>query len=117
MTTAQHPDMVVVSRSLKTMLLVELTVPWEENMEWAHERKLLRYEQLAQDCKGKGWRCDEFAVKMGCRGFVGKSTVNVLKRLGSGGRRLRSIMKELACTAERCSAGIWNSCMSDGHTG
>ena len=41
MTTAQHPDMVVVSRSLKTMLLVELTVPWEENMEWAHERKLL----------------------------------------------------------------------------
>ena len=78
-TTAQRPDMLVLSRSLKTILLVELTVPWEENMEWAHERKLLRYEQLAQDCKSKGWRCDVFAVEVGCRGFVGKLTVNLLK--------------------------------------
>jgi len=59
---------------------------------------------IAQDCKGKGWRCDVFAVEVGCGGFVGKSTVNLLKRLGSDGRRLRSIIKELACTVERCSA-------------
>jgi len=58
-----------------------------------------------------------FAVEVGCQGFVGKSTVNLLKRLGSDGRRLRSITKELACTAERCSAWIWNGCMIDGHTG
>jgi len=58
-----------------------------------------------------------FAVEVGCRGFVAKSTVNVLKSLGGVGRRLRSIIKELACTAERYSAWIWNSCMSDGHTG
>jgi len=45
----------------KAILLVELTVPWEENMEWAHERKLLRYEQLARDCKSEGWRCVVFA--------------------------------------------------------
>jgi len=32
-----------------------------------------------------------FAVEVGCQGFVGKSTVNVLKRLGSNGRRLRSV--------------------------
>ena len=75
-------------------------------MEWAHERKLLRYGQLAQDCKGKGWRCDVFAVEMGCRGFVDKTTVYLLKGLGSDGRRLRSVIKELACTAERCSAWI-----------
>jgi len=56
------------------------------------------------------------AVVLGCRGFVGKSTVN-LKRLGSDGRRLRYIMKGLACIAERRSAWIRNSCMSEGLTG
>ena len=58
MTTAQQSDMLVLSRSLKTILLAELTVPWEENMDWAHKRKLLPSEQLAQDCKNKGWRRD-----------------------------------------------------------
>ena len=47
-----------------------------------------------------------FAVEMGCRGFVDKTTVYLLKGLGSDGRRLRSVIKELACTAERCSAWI-----------
>jgi len=96
--------MLVLSHSLNTILLVELTVPWEENTEWAHERKMLRYEQLVQDCKGRDWRCYAFAVEVGCRGFVGKLTVNLLKRLGSDGRRLRSIINELACTAERSTA-------------
>jgi len=103
-TTAQWPDMLVQSRSLETFLLVELTVSLEENMEWAHERELLRYEQLAQHFKSKGWRCDVFAVEVGCRGFVGKSTVNLLRMLGSEGRRLRFFLKEVVCTAERCSA-------------
>ena len=76
-TTALRPDMLVLSGSLKTILSVELTAPWVENIEWAHERKLLRYEQLAQDCKSIGWRCDVFAVEVGCRGFVGKSTDNL----------------------------------------
>jgi len=64
-TTAQRPDMLILPGSLKTIILIELTLPWEENMEWVHKWKLLWYEELAQDCKGKGWRCDFFAVKVG----------------------------------------------------
>ena len=32
-TTAQRPDMLILPGSLKTIILIELTLPWEENME------------------------------------------------------------------------------------
>jgi len=44
--------------------------------------------------------------KWGCRVFVGKSTVDHLKRLDSHGRRLCSIIKELACAACREMFGL-----------
>jgi len=45
-----------------------------------------------------------FAAEVGCRGSVGKSTVNLNKRFSSDGRRLRSVIKERAHAADRCSA-------------
>ncbi len=45
--TAQRPDAVIWSRPLKSVTLVELTVPWEANLEASHERKLHRYHRLA----------------------------------------------------------------------
>jgi len=35
-TTALRPDMLVLSGSLKTILVAELTVPWEENIWSVH---------------------------------------------------------------------------------
>ena len=37
--TEKRPDMVAWSDSKKSVFLIELTVPWEENREEAHERK------------------------------------------------------------------------------
>lgn len=37
--TRLHPDMVLFSNSTKQVIMVELTVPWEEHMEEAQERK------------------------------------------------------------------------------
>lgn len=31
-------------------VLFELTVPWEEMMDEAHERKMVKYQQLVEDC-------------------------------------------------------------------
>ena len=47
--TQERPDIVIWSDTV-----VELTVPWEENMEEAFERKKLRYENLRMECKDKG---------------------------------------------------------------
>ena len=40
------------------LVAIELTVPWEDNCEEAHERKKLksRYANILADCKVKGWR-------------------------------------------------------------
>ena len=43
--TEKRPDIVVWSNS-KSVLLIELTVPWEENREEAHEQKKNHYEML-----------------------------------------------------------------------
>ena len=50
------PDMVVWSDQDKEVLLVELTVPWKENTEVAHDRKMTKYDPLRMDIERKGWR-------------------------------------------------------------
>ena len=37
----------------KEVLLVELIVPWEENMEVAHERKMTKYDTLRMEIEIK----------------------------------------------------------------
>jgi len=59
--------MLILSPALETIIIAELTVRWEENMEWASKQRLLWYEQLAQDCKPKGRNGKVLAVEEGCR--------------------------------------------------
>ncbi|KAK0136881.1 hypothetical protein N1851_026903 [Merluccius polli] len=44
--TSLRPDIVLWSKGTKQVVLIELTVPWEERMEEAHERKLKKYQAL-----------------------------------------------------------------------
>ncbi len=44
--TSFRPDIVLWSRGTKQLLLMELTVPWEERKEEAHEHKLNKYQGL-----------------------------------------------------------------------
>ena len=57
------------SDSKKSVLLIELTVPWEENREETHEQKKNRYQTLRADCVGKGWICHVIPIDVGCRFF------------------------------------------------
>lgn len=41
-----RPDIVLWSKGTKQVVLIELTVPWEERMEEAYERKLKKYQAL-----------------------------------------------------------------------
>src|SRR4029434_7588942 len=69
-TTSLRPDIVVWSTKVKTALLIELTVPWEEGI----ERKKTKYSELAAECREAGWKTTIYPVEVGCRGFVGQST-------------------------------------------
>ena len=45
--------------------MLELTVPWEENAEEAHERKKLKYDELVELCKNNGWKAKCTPIDLG----------------------------------------------------
>ena len=48
--TTLRPDIILVSEATKNVVMLELTVPWEERMEVAFERKREKYDSLVSDC-------------------------------------------------------------------
>ena len=105
--TSLRPDLVLWSEACRTVLLVELTVPWEGGLEAAYERKRAKYSDLAAECREAGWKTVICPVEVGCRGFVGSSTARLLRDMGCTGAAHRKAMKELAEEAEKGSFWLW----------
>ena len=105
--TNLRPDLVLWSPSTKTAYIIELTVPWENSVEEAYERKKLRYSELAAEAKQRGWNTKVYPVEVGCRGFVASSTIRLLRELGSHGQALRRTIRAVSEAAERSSQWIW----------
>ena len=102
-----RPDIVLFSDSTKQVVLLELTVPWEENMEEAFERKLGKYQELLDNCRVNGWRTYCFPVEIGCRGFAGQSMIRALTRLGITGQKRRKAIQLILDTVEKATRWIW----------
>jgi hypothetical protein len=105
--TRLRPDIVLLSRSTKQLVFIELTVPWEERAEEAHERKRLKYDELVEQCRAKGWstRCD--AVEVGCRGFICQSLWNTFRTLGIVGTTRKKATRSISDVAEKSSRWLW----------
>ena len=104
--TEKRPDIVAWSDSKKSVLLIELTVPWEENREKAQERKKNRYVTLRADCVEKGWICHVIPIEVGCRGFIGHSVISFLSKIGTTGCSLKVTSNRLQTTARYASSWI-----------
>lgn len=105
--TNLRPDLVLWSKSCRRVFIVEMTVPWEDAIDEAFERKRLRYANLAAEAEGRGWNVKVWPVEVGCRGFVASSTTRLLKEVGIRGQSQRRAIKELATVAERSSHWLW----------
>lgn len=97
------------SEQSKTILLVELTVPWEEGIEAANERKHAKYTELVEECREAGWKAITRPIEVGCRGFVGSSAVHLVHDIGCMGaecRKARGWQGEIPViaypTSQRC---------------
>jgi hypothetical protein len=102
-----RPDMVLISETSRTIVVVELTVPYESNMSESHEFKLAKYEGLMNDIHRKGYRTQLFAVEVGARGLAGATVYSLLQRLGLSGQARSRYLKQLAEAAEKASCWIW----------
>ena len=61
---------------------IELTIPFEEAIEKAFERKKLKYAELVAEGREQGWQAHTTPVEIGVRGFVAKSTTMLLSNFG-----------------------------------
>ncbi|XP_060744927.1 uncharacterized protein LOC132858560 [Tachysurus vachellii] len=104
--TTLRPDIVLVSEGTKNLVMLELTVPWEDRMEEAFERKRAKYEGLVNDCHNQGWKARCLPVEVGCRGFAGQSLYRAYTALGITGERRRAICNSTEA-AEKASRWLW----------
>ena len=65
---------------------MELTVPWDTsaNMAAALQRKTERYEDLANEIQGNGFKCSNIPLEIGTRGIVNARNRAVLTKLCHG---------------------------------
>ncbi|XP_045202251.1 uncharacterized protein LOC123555724 [Mercenaria mercenaria] len=93
--------------SLKKVILVELTVPWEERTEEVFERKSAKYQDLANACNKAGLKTQVFPVEVGCRGFPAQSLWIKLGSLGIKGKVRKAAAHAVGKAAERASSWLW----------
>ena len=105
--TAKRPDLVLWCEEEREIHIVELTVPHEDNMAAAHERKEARYEELLDECREEGWKAMSFPIEVGCRGFVGHSVKRWLRIAGLGPRESSQLIRKVQETVERASHWVW----------
>ncbi len=102
-----RPDIILVSEATKQLILMELTVPLEERMEEAQERKREKYQELVEDCQKNGWRTSCMPVEVGSRGFASHSLSKAYGTLGITGANRRRAIGNNAEAAEKASRWLW----------
>ena len=53
--TSLRPDMVLLSRNTKTIIVAELTAPWEERLATSYQLNKAKYQDLVDEAVLKGW--------------------------------------------------------------
>ena len=103
----KKPDIVVCCAERKRVHLVELTVPHEDNIEAARERKNARYEKLLVECEDVGWNTTHLSVKVRCKGFVRVRLRKWFAAIGLNNREKSNALKEIQEAVEKASYWIW----------
>ena len=105
--SAQRPDLVLYSRSLRVVVLYEHTCPMEERIMAASQLKKKRYEILCRRLSEEGWKVHIYTGEVGCRGAVSLSLRFFLKDLGVSKHDVKVAIRSLSQAALFCSHFIW----------
>ena len=105
--TAKRPDVTIYSTSEKKCVVIELTVPAEENLAQANNRKKCKYADLIHECQEAGWDVRYFPVEVGSRGFTNQTLRACFKYLDLSNKEIRLAIDEISKTALRATYTIW----------
>lgn len=99
--TTLRLDMVLVSTVSKQVVVLELTVPWEDRMEKAQESKRAKYAK----CWRNRWKACCESTEVGCSDFAGNYLHRLLGLLGIF--RMQRVIKNILEAAEKASRWLW----------
>ena len=99
-----RPDIVLTDRVKKIVNIIELTVPFESNIEGARDRKSRKYASVIADFELCGYMCNFYSVEVGSRGVVAHGTAATISHVSGASRKaVRDLLKTLSMTVIRCS--------------
>lgn len=105
--TNLRPDIVVYSASARVCVLVELTVPMEDRVLQSAVLKTEKYANLCRQIHSNSWECSLYTVEVGSRGNYTASLALCLKALGLSTNERKSVQRQAAATAQKCSYYIY----------
>ena len=103
--TTLRPDAVIYSQSIKSVIMLELTVPIEDHVSISENIKTTRYRNLVSECHSNinGWKAHLITIEIGCRGYTPTNLSHKLKQLGLPKASCSSIRRACSITALCCS--------------
>ena len=110
--TGQRPDIVIINREEKKIVLFELTVSFEKNTEAANLRKTRRYMDLTNDLIEKGWEAENIPFEIGSRGHINSrnktSILNIMKKYNIKIQK-KTFIQDISKISLLCSFSIFQA--------
>ena len=108
--TDLRPDIVWWDDDAKVVTMIEVTVPYDTLMEEAAERKTIKYADLLEILRSKGYKGCLLTVEVGSRGLPNTSSFTKLKEhLGLTNKITKELMINTAKGAINESFLIWKA--------
>ncbi len=107
--TQEKPDIVVIKSD--HVFLIELSVPFETNIDKARSYKMDRYASLLNDIKDNGFKCDLICLEVGSRGLVTKDNKLSIRSIAKivGTKKVRDLWRDVSRIAVLGSYAIFNA--------
>ena len=106
--TRLRQDIVIHSASTQQLIMVELTVSYENRMGEAHIYKREEYMNLTKEIENAGYKDVVMPVEVGARGFVGSSVYDLLTEFSLCDNKRMKALKLPSEVAENSSRWIWS---------
>ena len=112
LTTLERPDIVIIIRSEKKIVLFELTVSFEKNADAANLRKSTKYVDLSSDISKNGWNVECVPFEIGSRGHINnRNKKNILETLKKHNIHItkKQMLQDLCKISLLCSFSIFQA--------
>ena len=102
--TSLRPDIVILNRAIKSLTIIEVTIPFESNICQAHERKAEKYSGLIAGLEEKGFACRFHSFVIGARGIAAQGSCRSIRSICKSSRmETKLFIRDLCHIVVKCS--------------